>query len=100
MKSRENEIHWNTSDNLAELVISDVNMQRRIKKAAKKYHEIIIDSEPCEENNYCLFALVPIDFIGFKQKAKRNYTPEQIKKRSEQIKKINERRKTTLINKA
>ena len=99
MKSKENEIHWKTSDNLAELVISDVNMQKHIKKVAKKYNEIIIDSEPCKDNNYCLFALIPIDFIMFKQKAKRNYTPEQKKKRSEQMQKINAKRKKNTTNK-
>ena len=99
MKSRENSIFWKRGDNLAELVISDVNMQKHIKKAAKKYDKIIIDAEPDEDNDYCLLALVPVDCIQFKIKSKRNYTPEQKKKRSEQMQKINAEKKQ-LINKA
>lgn len=93
MRGRETGIHWNAGDNIAEVVTADYNLQQQIRKAARKYKDIIIDQEPCEENECYMCALIPIDFINFKKKTTRNYTPEQRKKRSEQKKLINERKK-------
>ena len=92
MRGRETGIHWNTGDSLAEVVTADYNFQKHIKSAAKKYEEIIIDQEPCEENDYYMCALVPITFINFKVKTTRNYTPEQREKRRQQMQKINKQK--------
>ena len=89
MQYRANSFYWDAKDNLAEFVVSDVNMQRHIRKAAKKYSEIVIDEEPSEENDYCMIGLIPTELIQFKVRAKRNFSPEQRQKRSEQMKLIN-----------
>ena len=94
MEYRANSFYWSANDNLAEFVISDVNMQRHIRKAAKIYTDIVIDEEPKEENNYCMLGLIPIELIHFRVKTKRNFTPEQRQKRSEQMKKINAQKHT------
>lgn len=93
MKSRENSFYWRADDNLAEFVISDVNMQRHIRKVSKKYPDIVIDEEPNEDNNYCMIGLIPIEFFQFRIKTKRQFTPEERKKRSEQMRKINKLKK-------
>ena len=93
MEYRANSFYWSANDNLAEFVVSDVNLQRHIKKAARKYSEIIIDEQPNEDNDYCLIGLMPIEFIHFRQKMKRQFSPEERQKRSEQMKLINEKKK-------
>ena len=93
MEYRANSFYWNANDNLAEFVISDVNMQRHIRKAARKFKDIIIDEEPNEENDHCMLGLIPTDFIQFRVKTKRQFSPEERQKRSEQMKKINEQKK-------
>ena len=89
MQTKETSIYWHNGDNVAEIITADYNFQKHIKSVAKKYKEVVIDAEPCKENDYYLQALIPVEFIQFKHKTKRNYNPEQRKKRSEQMKKIN-----------
>jgi hypothetical protein len=94
MEYRANSFYWRANDNLAEFVVSDVNMQRHIRKAAKKYTDIIIDEEPSEENDYCMLGLIPTEFIQFRVKTTKQFSPEERQKRSEQMRKINEQKKT------
>lgn len=89
MDYKTNSFYWSANDNLAEFIVSDVNMQRHIRKAAKTYTDIVIDEEPSKENDYCMIGLIPTELIQFKVKTKRNFSPEQRQKRSEQMKLIN-----------
>lgn len=93
MDYKANSFYWSANDNLAEFVVSDVNMQRHIRKAAKTYADIVIDEEPSEENDFCMIGLIPTELIQFRVKTKRNFSPEQRKKRAELMRKINENKK-------
>lgn len=88
-------IHYFMDDEIAEITTADRKLMERIRSAAKKHRGIVIDQEPCIDNGGFMLALVPIKLLLAepKPKIKRQYTPEQIEKRKEQMRKINELRK-------
>jgi hypothetical protein len=88
-------IHYFMGDDIAEVTTADKDLMARIRNAAKRNKDIVIDQEPSIDNGGFMLALVPVNLFipEQKEKAKRNYTPEQRKKRSEQMRKINDKRK-------
>ena len=88
-------IHWFKGDDTAEITTADRQFMARIRDLAKSNKDIFIDQEPCKDNGGFMLALIPIELLlpEPKEKITRNYTPEQRKKRSEQMRKINAERK-------
>ena len=89
-------IHYFKGDDTAEITTADKELMARIRLAAKKRKDVVIDQEPCVDNGGFMLALVPVElFLSEykKKKTKRNYTPEQRKKRAELMRKINENKK-------
>ncbi|MBO7714197.1 MAG: hypothetical protein J6S85_11540 [Methanobrevibacter sp.] len=87
-------IHYFKDDEIAEITTADKELMARIRAISKR-KGVVIDQEPCKENGGFMLALVPIEYLLAepKPKIKRNLTPEQRKKRSEQMRKINEQKK-------
>ena len=83
-------IHYFKDDETAEITTADKELMARIRAISKR-KGVVIDQEPCKENGGFMLALVPIEYLLAepKPKTKRNLTPEQRKKRSEQMKLIN-----------
>ena len=89
-------IHYFKGDETAEVTTADKALMARIRNAAESCKDVVIDQEPSADNGGFMLALIPIELIlpeQKKEKVKRNYTPEQRLKRSEQMRKINEQRK-------
>ena len=87
-------IHYFKDDETAEITTADKELMARIR-ALSKCKGVVIDQKPSKDNGGFMLALVPIKYLLAepKQKTKRNYTPEQRKKRAEQMRKINEQKK-------
>ena len=89
-------IHYFKGDETAEVTTADRELMAKIREFARQKKGVIIDQEPCVDNGGFMLALVPVElFLSEykKKKIKRNYTPEQRKKRAELMRKINENKK-------
>jgi hypothetical protein len=87
-------IHYFKGDDTAEITTADKELMSRIR-ALSKCKGVVIDQEPSKDNGGFMLALVPVKYLLAepKQKTKKNYSPEQRRKRAEQMRKINEQKK-------